>query len=165
MFISLKWISIVVRNLIHSLIIQIFTNWVFSISLRLAEKYLPSIIVYYLRPNFWNDDDPFDLFFYFIADICRVCRSEATPDKPLFHPCICTGSIKFIHQEWWAFSRSCLLCSFSNNLNNVSHLLLTSLLQWLRYSEKEFCELCNHRFSFIPSMFTSTRFMFLTRNL
>lgn len=34
------------------------------------------------------------------ADICRVCRSEGTPDKPLYHPCVCTGSIKFIHQEW-----------------------------------------------------------------
>ncbi|XP_054164409.1 E3 ubiquitin-protein ligase MARCHF6-like isoform X2 [Oppia nitens] len=58
------------------------------------------------------------------SDICRVCRSEALPDKPLFHPCICTGSIKFIHQD--------------------------CLVQWLKYSEKEFCELCNHRFSFIP---------------
>lgn len=35
-----------------------------------------------------------------VADICRVCRSEGTPDKPLYHPCVCTGSIKFIHQEW-----------------------------------------------------------------
>lgn len=34
------------------------------------------------------------------ADICRVCRSEGTPEKPLYHPCVCTGSIKFIHQEW-----------------------------------------------------------------
>ncbi|KAH7642180.1 hypothetical protein HUG17_5225 [Dermatophagoides farinae] len=58
------------------------------------------------------------------ADICRVCRCEGTPEKPLYHPCICTGSIKFIHQE--------------------------CLVQWLRYSDKEFCELCNHRFSFIP---------------
>uniref|UniRef100_A0A8C3LLR9 RING-type E3 ubiquitin transferase n=1 Tax=Chrysolophus pictus TaxID=9089 RepID=A0A8C3LLR9_CHRPC len=33
------------------------------------------------------------------ADICRVCRSEGTPEKPLYHPCVCTGSIKFIHQE------------------------------------------------------------------
>uniref|UniRef100_A0A3Q2NXA2 RING-type E3 ubiquitin transferase n=1 Tax=Fundulus heteroclitus TaxID=8078 RepID=A0A3Q2NXA2_FUNHE len=38
----------------------------------------------------------------FSADICRVCRSEGTPDKPLYHPCVCTGSIKFIHQEWYA---------------------------------------------------------------
>jgi E3 ubiquitin-protein ligase MARCH6 len=53
-----------------------------------------------------------------------VCRCEGTPDRPLFHPCICTGSIKFIHQE--------------------------CLVQWLRYSKKEFCELCNYRFSFTP---------------
>ncbi|KAF2367689.1 Zinc finger RING-CH-type [Trinorchestia longiramus] len=57
-------------------------------------------------------------------DICRVCRSEATNDRPLFHPCICTGSIKFIHQD--------------------------CLVQWLRYSRKEYCELCKHRFSFTP---------------
>lgn len=57
-------------------------------------------------------------------DICRVCRCEGSSDRPLFHPCICTGSIKFIHQE--------------------------CLVQWLRYSKKEFCELCNYRFSFTP---------------
>ena len=53
-----------------------------------------------------------------------MCRCEGTPDRPLFHPCICTGSIKFIHQE--------------------------CLVQWLKYSKKEFCELCNYRFSFTP---------------
>jgi len=58
------------------------------------------------------------------GDICRVCRCEGSVDRPLFHPCICTGSIKFIHQE--------------------------CLVQWLRYSKKEFCELCNYRFSFTP---------------
>ncbi|XP_037972675.2 E3 ubiquitin-protein ligase MARCHF6 isoform X2 [Plutella xylostella] len=58
------------------------------------------------------------------ADFCRFCRSEATSDRPLFHPCICTGSIKWIHQE--------------------------CLVQWMRYSRKEFCELCGHRFSFMP---------------
>ena len=34
-----------------------------------------------------------------LGDICRVCRCEGSADRPLFHPCICTGSIKFIHQE------------------------------------------------------------------
>uniref|UniRef100_A0A4W5M466 E3 ubiquitin-protein ligase MARCHF6 n=1 Tax=Hucho hucho TaxID=62062 RepID=A0A4W5M466_9TELE len=58
------------------------------------------------------------------GDICRVCRSEGTPDKPLYHPCVCTGSIKFIHQE--------------------------CLLQWLKHSRKEYCELCKHRFAFTP---------------
>lgn len=58
------------------------------------------------------------------GDICRVCRSEGASDRPLFHPCICMGSIKFIHQD--------------------------CLTQWMRYSRKEYCELCGHRFSFIP---------------
>jgi len=26
-----------------------------------------------------------------------------------------------------------------------------SLVQWLKYSRKEFCELCKHRFAFTPS--------------
>ncbi|XP_070576243.1 E3 ubiquitin-protein ligase MARCHF6-like [Ptychodera flava] len=58
------------------------------------------------------------------GDICRVCRSEGSSDRPLFHPCICTGSIKFIHQD--------------------------CLLQWLKHSKKEYCELCKHKFSFTP---------------
>uniref|UniRef100_W8AV76 E3 ubiquitin-protein ligase MARCHF6 n=2 Tax=Ceratitis capitata TaxID=7213 RepID=W8AV76_CERCA len=57
-------------------------------------------------------------------DICRVCRCEAQSDRPLFYPCICTGSIKYIHQD--------------------------CLMQWMRYSHKEYCELCGHRFSFQP---------------
>ncbi|BFZ13209.1 hypothetical protein BsWGS_16248 [Bradybaena similaris] len=57
-------------------------------------------------------------------DICRVCRCEGTGDKPLYHPCVCTGSIKYVHQD--------------------------CLVQWLKYSRKEYCELCKHRFSFTP---------------
>lgn len=58
------------------------------------------------------------------GDICRVCRCESQSDRPLFHPCICTGSIKWIHQD--------------------------CLTQWMRYSRKEYCELCGHKFSFTP---------------
>jgi len=58
------------------------------------------------------------------GDICRVCRMEATFDKPLHYPCVCTGSIKFIHQD--------------------------CLVQWLQHSKKEYCELCNHKFTFKP---------------
>ena len=32
--------------------------------------------------------------------ICRVCRGEGTPDQPLFFPCKCSGSIRYIHQDW-----------------------------------------------------------------
>ncbi|KAG0669355.1 hypothetical protein C6P45_003881 [Maudiozyma exigua] len=35
---------------------------------------------------------------------CRICRGEATIDNPLFHPCRCKGSIKYLHEpcllEW-----------------------------------------------------------------
>ena len=35
---------------------------------------------------------------------CRICRGEATEDNPLYHPCKCKGSIKYIHEpclfEW-----------------------------------------------------------------
>lgn len=57
-------------------------------------------------------------------DICRVCRMEETPDKPLHFPCVCTGSIKYIHQD--------------------------CLVQWIAHSKKEYCELCNHKFTFKP---------------
>lgn len=33
---------------------------------------------------------------------CRICRGEAVSDNPLYHPCKCKGSIKYIHE-------SCLL--------------------------------------------------------
>ncbi|XP_076818260.1 E3 ubiquitin-protein ligase MARCHF6-like [Clavelina lepadiformis] len=57
-------------------------------------------------------------------EICRVCRSNASPGNPLFHPCICTGSIGHVHQD--------------------------CLVQWLRHSRKEYCELCKHKFTFKP---------------
>ena len=31
---------------------------------------------------------------------CRICRAESTEAEPLFYPCKCSGSIKFVHQEW-----------------------------------------------------------------
>uniref|UniRef100_A0A5K3EMC7 RING-type E3 ubiquitin transferase n=1 Tax=Mesocestoides corti TaxID=53468 RepID=A0A5K3EMC7_MESCO len=58
------------------------------------------------------------------VDFCRVCRCEGTPSQPLFYPCLCTGSIKYVHQE--------------------------CLVQWLQYSKRQTCELCSHRFTFKP---------------
>ncbi|VDK77170.1 unnamed protein product [Litomosoides sigmodontis] len=57
-----------------------------------------------------------------ITDICRVCRSAG--DSALYYPCLCTGSIKYVHQD--------------------------CLLEWLKYSKKEVCELCSHKYSFQP---------------
>ncbi|VDM16622.1 unnamed protein product [Hydatigera taeniaeformis] len=64
------------------------------------------------------------LLLFLFVDFCRVCRCEGTPSQPLFYPCMCTGSIKYVHQE--------------------------CLVQWLQYSKRQTCELCNHRFTFKP---------------
>jgi hypothetical protein len=35
-------------------------------------------------------------------DTCRICSAPAEPDQPLFHPCKCSGTIRYIHQDWLA---------------------------------------------------------------
>lgn len=55
-------------------------------------------------------------------DTCRICHGEATDEEPLFYPCKCSGSIKFVHQ-------SCLV-------------------EWLSHSQKKHCELCKTPFRF-----------------
>lgn len=55
-------------------------------------------------------------------DTCRICRAEASHDEPLFHPCRCSGSIKFVHQN--------------------------CLMEWLSHSQKKHCELCKTPFRF-----------------
>lgn len=53
---------------------------------------------------------------------CRVCRTEASTDQPLFHPCRCRGSMKYIHQECLEF--------------------------WLQHSNKRSCDICHTPFRF-----------------
>ena len=55
---------------------------------------------------------------------CRVCREGSTEGRPLFHPCKCDGSIKYVHQD--------------------------CLLQWLKVSRQHEprCELCNEKIEF-----------------
>lgn len=48
--------------------------------------------------------------------VCRICRLEAEPGNPLFHPCKCSGTIKFVHQD--------------------------CLNQWLKHSGHTHCEVC-----------------------
>src|SRR4051794_19467411 len=55
-------------------------------------------------------------------DTCRICRGEASPEEPLFYPCKCSGSIKFVHQD--------------------------CLMEWLSHSQKKHCELCKTPFRF-----------------
>eukprot|EP00040_Diaphanoeca_grandis_P023286 m.126424 g.126424 ORF g.126424 m.126424 type:complete len:884 (-) comp29200_c0_seq7:99-2750(-) len=56
-------------------------------------------------------------------DICRICRSGGLPESPLFYPCGCAGSIKYIHQE--------------------------CLQTWLQHSQKRKCEVCEVEYKFI----------------
>jgi E3 ubiquitin-protein ligase DOA10 len=51
--------------------------------------------------------------------VCRICRMPAEPDNPLYHPCRCSGSIRYVHS-------SCL-----------------SL--WLERSKHDSCEVCDLR--------------------
>ena len=56
------------------------------------------------------------------SDTCRICRGEGSKDEPLFHPCKCSGSIKYVHQN--------------------------CLMEWLAHSQKKHCELCKTPFRF-----------------
>lgn len=55
---------------------------------------------------------------------CRVCHCEGDNENPLYHPCKCDGSIKFVHQN--------------------------CLKQWLKISNKQnkTCELCGEEYQF-----------------
>ncbi|EFI27420.1 RING finger membrane protein [Coprinopsis cinerea okayama7 len=52
------------------------------------------------------------------ADTCRICSAPAEPDQPLFHPCKCSGTIRYIHQD--------------------------CLTTWLAHSKKKSCDVCKH---------------------
>ena len=56
------------------------------------------------------------------SDTCRICRAEGSVEEPLFYPCKCSGSIKFVHQN--------------------------CLMEWLSHSQKKHCELCKTPFRF-----------------
>ncbi|KAF9266796.1 hypothetical protein L218DRAFT_955901 [Marasmius fiardii PR-910] len=55
-------------------------------------------------------------------DTCRICSAPAEPDQPLFHPCKCSGTIRYIHQD--------------------------CLTTWLSHSKKKTCDVCKHQYSF-----------------
>ncbi len=55
---------------------------------------------------------------------CRICRGNSEDTRPLYHPCLCTGSIGLVHQD--------------------------CLEAWLTHSRKERCELCSRKYSFEP---------------
>ena len=32
--------------------------------------------------------------------LCRICRCEEAPGDSLHHPCLCSGSMKYVHKNW-----------------------------------------------------------------
>ncbi|TDL24001.1 hypothetical protein BD410DRAFT_786709 [Rickenella mellea] len=56
------------------------------------------------------------------VDTCRICSAPAEPDQPLYHPCKCSGTIRYIHQD--------------------------CLTTWLAHSRKKSCDVCKHQYSF-----------------
>lgn len=61
---------------------------------------------------------------------CRICRGEATEENPLFHPCKCKGSIKYLHEpclnEW--------IAARNLNVNNSKSVIN--------------CDICHYPFQF-----------------
>ncbi|KAH0582550.1 hypothetical protein H2248_010489 [Termitomyces sp. 'cryptogamus'] len=55
-------------------------------------------------------------------DTCRICSAPAEEGQPLFHPCKCSGTIRYIHQD--------------------------CLTTWLSHSKKKNCDVCKHPYSF-----------------
>lgn len=55
-------------------------------------------------------------------DTCRICSAPEEPDQPLFHPCKCSGTIRYIHQD--------------------------CLTTWLAHSKKKTCDVCKHPYAF-----------------
>ncbi|CAF0737905.1 unnamed protein product [Adineta steineri] len=51
-------------------------------------------------------------------DICRICHCESSNDEPLISPCLCLGTMQYLHQaclQRWIKSagvKSCELCKF-----------------------------------------------------
>ncbi|TFK39450.1 hypothetical protein BDQ12DRAFT_704973 [Crucibulum laeve] len=76
-------------------------------------------------------------------DTCRICSAPAEPDQPLFHPCKCSGTIRYIHQD--------------------------CLTTWLAHSKKKNCDVCKHPYSFTkvyaPDMPSSLPPVLLVRRL
>ena len=53
---------------------------------------------------------------------CRVCRDFGDESAPLVSPCLCDGSMKYVHEE--------------------------CLVRWLKLKNSTSCEICSHEFSF-----------------
>ena len=69
-----------------------------------------------------------------IDRVCRICRSEETKQEQLNNPCLCSGSIKYVHKE--------------------------CLIRWIREGrhDKRWCELCGYEFEFVKNSFSPQQY-------
>ncbi|KAJ3557499.1 hypothetical protein NM688_g1443 [Phlebia brevispora] len=76
-------------------------------------------------------------------DTCRICSAPAEPNQPLYYPCKCSGTIRYIHQD--------------------------CLTTWLAHSKKKTCDVCKHPYSFTkvyaPNMPSRLPLLLLGRRL
>ena len=95
---------------------------------------------------------------------CRVCHGEGETQRPLYHPCRCDGSIKFVHQdcltEWVRVSRQiepkCELCGEKFQFRNVyasNAPARLSIFEFCRGILPRLLELCQ---SFLSALFLFT---------
>ncbi|KAJ5122727.1 hypothetical protein N7526_009664 [Penicillium atrosanguineum] len=71
-------------------------------------------------------------------DTCRICHGEAVePDDPLFYPCKCSGSIKFVHQaclvEWLAHSQKKHYLAAPLFIRHAAIQCFRTLVTWMRF--------------------------------
>jgi len=66
------------------------------------------------------------------GDVCRVCHGPSEPDEPLYYPCKCSGSIKFVHQVTNTLLRFSMIRTRQNLIPPVSRLPSPSLSLFLK---------------------------------
>lgn len=92
---------------------------------------------------------------------CRICHSGSTPEQPLFNPCKCSGSMRYVHQDclssWLTHSNKKYACSLLllHKLHRTQSQTCTCAASriYLSYSLRSvssFCEVCRHAFQFEP---------------
>lgn len=60
-------------------------------------------------------------------DLCRICRVPAEIESPLYFPCACSGSIKYVHQECllqWLSHSNARQCEVTIKMNNFAFIFI-----------------------------------------
>ena len=77
-------------------------------------------------------------------DICRICHCEGTNDEPLISPCLCLGTMQYLHQaclQRWIKSagvKSCELCKFEFIMHSEIKPFKQVFVSLRRENENEF---------------------------